>query len=61
MISVDYLDLGFDFASEPDASFPLLPEAMKEDFSFPIDGLGTRFLPELSEHQKFMKSVPSVI
>lgn len=42
-----YLDLGFDFPSDPEASFPLLFEEKKEvdDFSFPNDGLGTRFLP----------------
>lgn len=40
-----YLDLGFDLTSEPDASLPLLLEAKNEGFSFPRDGLGTRFLP----------------
>lgn len=42
-----YLDLGFDFPSEPEASFPLLLDEKKDvdDFSFPRDGLGTRFLP----------------
>jgi hypothetical protein len=42
-----YLDRGFDLPSDPDASFPLLPEEKNddEDFSLPNDGLGTRFLP----------------
>lgn len=58
LISAVYLDLGFDFTSEPDASLPLLPEARNEDFS--VDGLGTRFLPERSEYQKFIDDVPSI-
>lgn len=42
-----YLDRGFDL-SEPDASFPLLLHDGINDavvFSFPNDGLDTRFLP----------------
>lgn len=40
-----YLDRGFDLISEPDASLPLLLDAMNDDLSLPGDGLGTRFLP----------------
>lgn len=57
LIAPVYLDLGFDFTSEPDASHPLLPEPMnEEDFSFPRDGLGTRLLPEFNECVKVTNS-----
>lgn len=44
-LSLFYLDRGFDLISEPDASLPLLLDAMNDDLSLPSDGLGTRFLP----------------
>lgn len=49
-----YLDRGFDL-SEPDASFPLLlHDGINDDvvFSFPNDGLDTRFLPVCYNIQK---------